>query len=405
MNASLGEATRVNLAQSLREARRNITTADDGQILRILRMVDALEDRGSADDLIAPVRLRLASLGLPRPLRLKRLLFVPADRLITNARAYDPDETLLPRAALAPFSLLISAKLGEEAVRIDQALRGATSADLPIIERYGGELWPRAAACLRDAEAPPAWPQSGLPTSCFVPLAAGLAAVLRGAALLRASEADDHHLLTLLQGEAATPQGFAMLLAACLLQFPEAEAPRRAISWARKTGPALLNAVNRALATAMGRLTPNDKIGAAVSAQAANALQRDIALLDALENDPGAARQAATLRGELRKHCAQRLDATAAQNITAPLAQLAAATPPNEPVPASQLAAIEDSARNLRAFETEARRLGSGDGLDKVLAGSALNVISNPALSLVERARLVEILAGPDAAMALLSNG
>jgi len=61
----------------------------------------------------------------------------------------------------------------------------------------------------------------------------------------------------------------------------------------------------------------------------------------------------------------------------------------------------------LRALETEARRLGGGDTYDALLQQAAASVTgagTDEALNLVHKVRLVEILAGPEAALALLES-
>jgi len=70
-------------------------------------------------------------------------------------------------------------------------------------------------------------------------------------------------------------------------------------------------------------------------------------------------------------------------------------------------AALETAARRLRALETEGRRIGSGDTYDALLRQAAASVTvagAGEARSLAHTVRLVEILAGPEAALALLES-
>jgi hypothetical protein len=67
---------------------------------------------------------------------------------------------------------------------------------------------------------------------------------------------------------------------------------------------------------------------------------------------------------------------------------------------------VETTARQLRALETEARRLGSAPTYDALLRQTAVvarNVASDAGLALVEKVRLIEILAGSEEALALLT--
>lgn len=73
--------------------------------------------------------------------------------------------------------------------------------------------------------------------------------------------------------------------------------------------------------------------------------------------------------------------------------------------PPSSIAALESAARGLRILETEARILGGGATYDRLLADAA-KLAADPAscrwLDRVDRIRLVEILAGPQAALTML---
>jgi hypothetical protein len=61
----------------------------------------------------------------------------------------------------------------------------------------------------------------------------------------------------------------------------------------------------------------------------------------------------------------------------------------------------EEAIRALRRLELAGRRLGGGEHYDRMLRAAIRQIVSGPG-SAVERARLVEILAGPDAALPLL---
>ena len=63
---------------------------------------------------------------------------------------------------------------------------------------------------------------------------------------------------------------------------------------------------------------------------------------------------------------------------------------------------LEEAARGLRRLELAGRQLGGDEHYDRMLRTAARQIGEDRAGSLVERARLVEILAGSEAALTLL---
>ena len=74
---------------------------------------------------------------------------------------------------------------------------------------------------------------------------------------------------------------------------------------------------------------------------------------------------------------------------------------------AAAIAGLEATARGLRVLETEARTVGGG-GVYDMLLGKAATAIENRGLSgilpVADQVRLVEILVGPEAALALIGR-
>jgi hypothetical protein len=70
------------------------------------------------------------------------------------------------------------------------------------------------------------------------------------------------------------------------------------------------------------------------------------------------------------------------------------------------VAGLEAAARDLRRFEQASRQAGSGELYDRQLrqAGRLLQTpaLQNSAMTLADRARLMELLLGPEEALALL---
>ena len=63
--------------------------ASDEQLLQVVGLIDTLDRRGPVDQLLAPVRGRLALLRPPRPITLGRVLILPfEDLLVHEAEAW-----------------------------------------------------------------------------------------------------------------------------------------------------------------------------------------------------------------------------------------------------------------------------------------------------------------------------
>ena len=56
---------------------RDMSGASDEQLLQVVGLIDTLDRRGPVDQLLAPVRGRLALLRPPRPITLGRVLILP----------------------------------------------------------------------------------------------------------------------------------------------------------------------------------------------------------------------------------------------------------------------------------------------------------------------------------------
>jgi len=81
------------------------------------------------------------------------------------------------------------------------------------------------------------------------------------------------------------------------------------------------------------------------------------------------------------------------RQVLAPLTEAAAQ---------GEMESLEEAARGLRRLELAGRQLGGEEHYDRMLRTAARQIGEDGPGSLVERARLVEILAGSEAALALL---
>jgi hypothetical protein len=414
----------------LRDLRRSLSDVSDAQLVQVVALIDRMAERGSADDLIGPLRGRLGQLSPPRPLRFARLLFLPLDPLIVSAPRFRAGTPTVPRTALAPFSELVRAALGARADAIEAAVAGRAAEDEETIRRVGEVLWPEAAAILAHSPQPPGWAAAGLPAGLHKPLACGIAAVLEQAAALHAIVADaaaglpidiDAVDAALSKAAPSGPEAWGFVLAVLLGRLPDVDAVlRQAHAWtARRGDPALRAALDMVAETQLARLEAHDGVGADVLvfdlAEAGGHVHRLVGLLDGLTGEtPPAAHRArlAAIRTRLDAGCRARFADSLASEFLAPLRQLSRAPVGQARVgqaadPAA-LQRLEASARQLRALETEARRLGGASAYDALLSQTAAVVrglAPEAGLALAEKVRLIEILAGPDEALALLTSG
>lgn len=172
-------------AQDIRALIRRLAEAPDAEVARAVHVVDELPQRGAADQLIEPLRPRLAQLRPPRPLRFTRLLFVPLEQVIVPAQRWQKSLPYIPRTALSPLAATVRAGLGAEAAAIDALIQAASTHDTAVINRAGGFLWPRAGALLSAAPPPVGWQETGLDATVYPSLARRIGALLTQAPLIR----------------------------------------------------------------------------------------------------------------------------------------------------------------------------------------------------------------------------
>jgi hypothetical protein len=160
----------------LRRLHHGLATAPDMQIAKVVAVVDALESRGAADEMIEPLRSRLPQLRLPRPLRFSRLLFMPLDVLIVPNPEWRRDASTLPRSMVIPVAEMVHNAMGGDAAAIEAAIKGRTTAHAKAVHDAGRTLWKAASSILAAATRPPPnWAKAHLPPDCFAPLVGRLA--------------------------------------------------------------------------------------------------------------------------------------------------------------------------------------------------------------------------------------
>ena len=405
---------------AIREVVRGLAAARDEQILRAVAMVDAMPRRGAADQLVAPLRGRLAILQPPRPLRFARLLFLPLDPLIVPAPRWRASEPTIPRTAIPPIATAMAEGLGDIGRRIMAMIEGRTTHDPAVVEAAGAVLWPAAAEALREAPTPVDWDATGLGLTVHRPLALRIGALLHQAVGLRQMTANAAEGLVPPEANVVQamvedvirrePEAQAMIIALLLARVPEA-APilvRVAMLLGQRGGTLLRLAGEQAADLLLDQLEApggtEAHLGGQDLTEAGATVRRLTTLLGALEGEalsPERRERLIDVRARIKTGCQTLFTERLSTDLLEPLR----ARPPD----AGQETGweLENAARGLRGLETEARRAGDDRSYD-VLLGQAADMVREitvqGGLDRVEGLRLMEIVAGPEVALALFGE-
>jgi hypothetical protein len=390
---------------TLRALRSALENAPDSQIVRIVNLVDALDDRHGAEEILAPIRARLRPLQLERPLRFSRLLATPLDPLLADAGRWRPFAASLPRSAICPLCDEVMAKAPDLAADIEAAIANVTTRDTARVRQAGARLWPGAAKILLNAQEPPAsWKPAGLPEASFVPLAHGAGLCLENAVRLDILGDPTASLNQIDQGLSAMlrhaaklgPTPWSMMLALMFCALPNAQAPRDAVL---NQGAVL---ALRAAADAALQQVWNWIESAGVEAPrdlnaAASSLRQRATVLAALSAVKAQRARVAEMQTNLRTAYTHYIADAAQERLMAPLAALIA--PPDD----ATMNVLEAEARGLRRLALDIRGLGGPPPADAALRQAARAASTCAVLTPIDRARLVELLEDPDTAAKLLT--
>jgi hypothetical protein len=390
----------------MRAVRRELAGASDQRVLDVLRFVDSLNDRTQADSLLAPLRDRLRALRPPRPLRFARLLFEPLTPALVNPTAWRTGMPALPRSAIAPMVATVRRAIPAIAADVEAIIAEPDISEIERLQEAGRLLWAEAGRVLRTAKPPAEWQDTSLPPAAFTAMASAAAGVLENAWTLveqqdpSITDAERNAALCDLLGkaEAEGVLAWGMLLTVLVQRFPQAEGPLRIAALARTDRP-MREAAAAALQAAWAWLeSATADIGLGDPAEAALAVRRQVALLEELSRDPANRRRATELQTALRATCATRFQAGVEQFLLTPLQAMTQAEAGDTGV----LAMLENDARGLRQLDIDSRRLGCGAAHDAQLAEAAKAIAARTDIPAIDRARLLEILRGPQAALAAM---
>jgi hypothetical protein len=398
--------------------RQELSGADDDKIRRIASLIDQVDQAEANQSVLDPIRARLGPLSLPRPLKMRRLLFMPLEPIIVPAKHWTSAEPTIPRSALPAIGALIIARLGDDAVLISKMITGHDVTRLDIIAGAGALLWLRAAETAAVAEVPPVWSETGLPTTAFEPLIRAMSTVWRRATRLRnlqregeigALRADAAAVTAILEGAPSeSALGCGMIARLILSQSPFAAEHLRLFASASANKPNALilqKVVIRAVAEGADEMQQGCGIVGSIRTapldQASDRVRQVTKLLREMQDHEGHKISAARLqrmRDNLGRACLERFKAGMKNELINKLQDGAG------PLAASEQVTLETRARDLRMLETTARGLRDAKTYDTLLqAGSeaVANARRNGVVSRHGEIRLTEILAGTEAALRL----
>jgi hypothetical protein len=384
--------------------------AEVAKIVRVVALVDGMPARGMADTMLAPLRDRLARLRPARPLRFARLLFHPLDGVIVPAAAWKRGSPGVPRSVIPAVAAHVRQLLGHDGETVEAMIGVHMTNDHDVIRRAGAMLWPAASACLMHAAPPEDWEaQTGLNGADFITLAQQIATVLGCAPHLAETGPDDAKLAACDAGEMLAAAGLqpapALAALASLLMARIADPQALLLEAERRAPPPDMPAIRVAIETAFDflleqadspRAMPEDLAVAELS------LRKLVELVEAhgrrAAQPAGRHVRVGELAARARAQARTQFDAALSRQVLVPM-RLAG------DMSDTDIATVEALARDIRRFETTARRLGGRDHFEQQLRAGSEALRPSPADSQQQRAdklRVVEILAGPQVARSMM---
>jgi hypothetical protein len=423
-------------AVALDSLARALRTADDRQLTAVLALIDGMPARAAVDDLLGSVRPRLWLLRPPRKLSLRRVLAVPLEALLAEPDLCPPGGIRLPRSLLPALFAVIEERL-DPALRSDAETRcrRCTTADIDEVHRLGRLLWPAAAAKLQQAMLDPrgtnrALAARDIDTGAFNDHCHALLELLRhGEQLAQAllprdgrmpdpGTAAAPHRALLLRAAEEGALAFRCIAASFLLRAPSPDVVVRLIAQARLSlqRPALLEVVEQVVASLAHELgllpdaprrTP-DALPDSLPERRSELALRLAMIINELSGQGTRLEALAADAGEsLVRQFRMTLDAAVLAPLEGLQARGSAAT--------GSVEAIEAAARAARRMEVAGRAMNRGAIFASARAAARSRIMAlarrSPALAdaggaiaLPDLVRLLEILSGPDDALAMIEE-
>jgi len=291
------------------------------------------------------------------------------------------------------------------------AAKGLSFEDAGEVSRLGRRLWPAAAAALPKQPISGWAAATGLRAEDYPPLAGLCCGVWRHAEAMwdLLEEAEDVPPQALVRGALAGPaqENEDVFAAALALLMARAPRPGSIASVAAGLDPRTRLLAGRALDRVIeAGLPPLDVADPAGAAENVENLAEMLADLEAssLGNVPDRRDRLLKLRHQADLACRETFLATLESGLLAPLGALP------DSVPEAEIMALEGRVRDLRRLLLACRRVGTPDTYDNATRAAVEGLMqhrtcpSGQGLTLVDLARLVEILGGREAADRLLAQ-
>lgn len=304
------------------------------------------------------------------------------------------------------------AALGGEVEAIEAGCIDRSMDDEAAVATLGARLW-LAAGVATLPHAGTAWDRAGLPRDAAEPIVALAAALWRHGEALRvarraACDGPSEAVLRATLGPIVT-EGPAALAAATMLLLREAAAPARVAWVAGGFAPVVVRLAETALcdllfahAAAVASATSLGEI-----AEYAEALVGRVENADAYDPPVGREerrRNLAAIRGEAAAACRSRYEVGLRFDLLRAATNIVAL--PHRADDAA-VRRLEASARDLRRIEAAGRRLGECSAFDRARADITPKLLAlangGSGLTRIEVARVVEIIAGAEAALHLVT--
>lgn len=388
----------------VREVTHDLQQAEADKLVQVVAILDEMAQRGAADDVLVPLRPRLARLRPPRPLRFSRLLFRPLDAVIVPATQWRRGEPSIPRSIIQPVTDLVRALLGPACAEVDAMLAGRSASDHMAVQAAGNRLWPLAARALAGAVAPMNWTaQTGLQPADFTQLAHQVSAALSCAPIQTTEKTvesfADRSNRAVAETVNQSPQVLSTVMALLLSETPD---PQTLITAVEPTLSAPQMAKVRSAIDQGYDFLVNTVAGApplpADLAVAEQDLRRAVELVEAHGRRIGQTAERSSRVNDMARRMSQeartRFETALSAQILLPMQKV-------DSLSSQDIATVEAMARDLRRFESTARRLGGREHYDRQLqaSGEALRPKSEDApQTQADKLRMVEILLGAERA-------
>jgi hypothetical protein len=416
----------------LTELAHALRATDDRRLIAVLALLDRLPARDAVDGLLDSVRPRLWQLRPPRRLSVRRIIALPLEALLAEPELCEAGGIRLPRSVLPALFAVVEPRLDAALVaELRDETHAATTADIDSVLRGGRRLWPAAAAALHQAFRDPRGTTRALAAGGFDAVAISehypaMLVLLRHAEKLAAAllprdnrlpdpgAAESPHRAMLLAAAEEGQPTFRAIAGSFLLRAPSPDLVVRLIAQTRLVlqRPTLFDVVEEVIASLAHELAGLPATSASqLAALTERRSQVALRLAMILSELSGQGLRLEALAAEAGQTLARQFGTTLETAVLAPLEALGS----HAPAGTDHLAAIETAARAAKRMQIAGRTMGR-DAMFATPIAAARGRITSMArqssaladaegrVALPDLVRLVEILAGPEEALAMVEQ-